>query len=406
MRPLHLPLLATTALILIASCQAPPPAPQPSLDDFAVELAPGELGLAKLPSYQAPDFSVGWQQREQLAISILNSLSYLSAPSSQQYFPYGPISHERMVASLERFLDLLETSISAEDFGQSIHSEFEVWSSRGRNNTGEVLFTGYCRPILNGSKQRSGKYKWPLYRLPKDLLKTKDGRILGRINQAGKVVPYWSHRELVEGNMLDGQEFVWLDDPFDAYIAQVQGSALIELRDGSFLEAGYAGKNGHDYKSVGQILIKEGRISKVDLSLTRLQQYFREHPEEVRRVLPQNPSFVFFQSSEGGPFGCLGRPVTPMRSVATDKDVFPRAGLVFCEVRLPDYDQDGMLVQRPTRFFALDQDRGGAIRSPGRCDVFLGTGPEAMARAGHVLAIGRMYYLVLREAVALTSLSN
>ncbi len=398
MRPLHQPLFASTLLAVFATaCQAPQEAAPLGLDQFAVELAPGELGLSRLSASEAPDFSAGWHQRDDLATSVLNSLSYLAAPSSKQYFPFGPITHEQMVASLERFLDLLETSTSAESFAQSLAAEFEVWMSRGHDNTGEVLFTGYGRPILSGSKQKTGKHQWPLYRLPKDLIKAKDGSILGRKTARGTIVPYYTHRELMEGNMLAGQEFVWLDDPFDAYIAQVQGSALIELQDGSFMEAGYAGKNGHEYQSIGKFLIDEGRLSKADLSLTKLQEYFRDHPSEVSRVLPQNPSFVFFQSSEGGPFGCLGRQVTPMRSLATDKDVFPRGGLVFCEVRLPVLDEDGILVQRPQRFFALDQDRGGAIRSAGRCDVFLGTGPEAMQKAGHVLSVGRMYYLVLRK---------
>ncbi|RMH01098.1 MAG: hypothetical protein D6702_12345, partial [Planctomycetota bacterium] len=398
---------ALLPLLLLAACQTAPE-PEPSgLEEFALELAPGELGLVRLEEGDpVPDFSPGWYQREDLAATVLNSLSYLAAPSSRRYFPYGPITHERMVRSLERFLELLETCTSAEEFNRRLQEEFEVWMARGGHDRGDVLFTGYGRPLLHGSLERGGPYQYPLYGLPDDLVKADDGTILGRRTAGGEIVPYYTHRELLENHHLDGLELVWIDDPFDAFTAHVQGSCLVELPDGSRLELGYAGKNGHEYRSIGQILVEEGRIPKSQLSLTTLRRYFREHPEEVERVLPMNPSFVFFQKSEGGPFGCLGRQVLAMRSVATDKDVFPRAGLVFCEVRLPDWDPNGQLVQRPMRFFASDQDRGGAIRSAGRCDVFLGTGEEAMARAGHVLSLGRLYYLLLKLAPPPGSLSS
>ncbi len=383
--------------LLLAACAVPPPAPV-GLDAFAVELGPGEIGIAPATFQDAPDFSLGWYERESLAQSIGYSLAYLAKPSSKQFYPMGPITHKRMVATLERFLVLLESSASAEEFGMALHDEFEVWSARGRADTGEVLFTGYCRPILQGSRKQRGEFQHPLYHPPKDLARGADGKILGRKTPSGRIVPYWTRNEIRENKILEGKEFIWLNDPFDAYIAQVQGSALIQLEDGSFLEAGYDGTNGRDYQSVGAVLLREGLLKKGELSLSSIRDFFRRNPKEVNRVLGQNPRFVFFQESEGGPFGCLGQPVLPMRSVATDKNLFPRAGLVFCETRLPGFDEDGNLVQRPMRFFACDQDRGGAIRSAGRCDVFLGTGDDAVARAGHVLSVGRMHYLFLRDS--------
>lgn len=371
---------------------------QAALDDYTLELQPGQLGLVPLP-YGAPwpDFSIGWPIREHMIDATDASLAYLSKPSSKGYFPYGPIDHNRMVRSLERFRELLETSESGEVFLDALRDEFEVWVARGRSNTGDVLFTGYGTPIYKGSRTKTALYKYPLYKLPEDLVKGDGGEILGRRTASGDLVPYYTHRELVEGNHLDGQELVWLADAFDVYTAQVQGSAMIDLQDGTRLEVGYAGKNGYEYKSIGGFLIEEGILKKSELSLARLRRYFRENPSEIQRVLPQNPSFVFFQETPGGPYGCLGQPVTEMRSVATDKDVFPRAGLMFVEVRLPDFDPHGGLVQRPERFFAFDQDRGGAIRSAGRCDVWMGLGDDAMERAGHVMSRGRMYYLFLKE---------
>jgi membrane-bound lytic murein transglycosylase A len=49
--------------------------------------------------------------------------------------------------------------------------------------------------------------------------------------------------------------------------------------------------------------------------------------------------------------------------------------------------------------FALDQDTGGAIRAPGRCDVYMGVGDEAGRMAGQVYQEGTLFYLFLKSGV-------
>ena len=396
------PLVAACCLLGLAACVVPPAEDgNDSLSEYDYQLAPTEAGIVPLPLGEAwPDFSMGWQRRDELAEAAGYSLAYLGKPSSQGYFPYGPndeITHERMVASLEAFRDVLHESRSAEEFLDRLEQDFEVWVARGRTDTGDVYFTGYGTPILDGATERGGPYQYPLYRKPEDLVKEDDGTSRGRALGDGSFAPYWTHRELLDGGHLDGLELVWLTHPFDAYIAHVQGSAVIRLPEGELMEVGYSAKNGHEYRSIGMALVEEGKMTSDQLSLQKLRDYFAANPEEVDRVLPMNPSYVFFQASAGGPYGCLGQPVTAGHSIATDKDIFPRAAVVYVEARLPEYDVDGELVQRPARFFAFDQDRGGAIRSAGRCDIFLGLGDQAMARAGYVSSRGRLYYLFLRE---------
>jgi membrane-bound lytic murein transglycosylase A len=46
--------------------------------------------------------------------------------------------------------------------------------------------------------------------------------------------------------------------------------------------------------------------------------------------------------------------------------------------------------------FMLDQDTGGAIRASGRCDIYMGIGPDAEAMAGHETQRGQLYYLAIR----------
>ena len=45
-----------------------------------------------------------------------------------------------------------------------------------------------------------------------------------------------------------------------------------------------------------------------------------------------------------------------------------------------------------TSRFVIDQDTGGAIRGPGRLDLYLGAGGEARKQAGVMKRGGKLYY--------------
>jgi len=102
--------------------------------------------------------------------------------------------------------------------------------------------------------------------------------------------------------------------------------------------------------------------------------------------------FVFFRESAGGPFGSLNVPVLPYCTIATDKEVYPRACLAFVETIVPRKQGDRVVNARFNQF-VLDQDTGGAIRAAGRCDIFVGVGLGAEALAGRTGAEGKLFYL-------------
>ena len=79
------------------------------------------------------------------------------------------------------------------------------------------------------------------------------------------------------------------------------------------------------------------------------------------------------------------------RTLATDKVLFPRGGLVFVETKAKNRSKPDQWFHQ----FMLDQDTGGAIRTAGRADIYLGVGPEAERRAGRTMAEGQLYYLFL-----------
>jgi membrane-bound lytic murein transglycosylase A len=267
--------------------------------------------------------------------------------------------------------------------------------SIGCDDRGTVLFTGYYTPILDGSFVRTERFRYPLYKQPDDLVKGPTGEILGRREADGQISPYPPRAVIEDSRMLRGKELVWLADPFEAYIAHVQGSAKLRLPDGELTTVGYAANNGHEYQSVAQELVKDGRIPADQMSLSAMIDYFKRYKDQVSTYIRRNARFVFFKKEDGPPLGCLNEPVTALRSIATDKSIFPRASLAFISTTLPQAI-GGRAVNRLYSGFALDQDAGGAIRAPGRCDVYMGQGDMAGKLAGQTYQEGRLYYLFLK----------
>lgn len=267
--------------------------------------------------------------------------------------------------------------------------------SRGCDEKGTVLFTGYYRPIFDASMTRTDEFQYPLYRKPKDL--QQDPVTFKYSRQGGG--PYYTRSEVDRG-ALEGQnlELCWLRNRFEAYIVTIQGSGKLRLPDGRFLEIGYAGDNGYEYKSIGQDLVARGVIQPEQLSLQGLIDFYKANPQELDTGIQLNQRFVFFTERPGGPYGSLNVPVTPFCSIATDKEVYPRACVAFMETMLPARDPSGQISQYQYSGFALDQDTGGAIRAAGRCDVFMGTGPAVGELAGRTFSEGKLYYIFLKTA--------
>ncbi|MCP3914410.1 MAG: murein transglycosylase [bacterium] len=380
------------ALLLVAfSCrQLPPPPP-----DYGRPLPPGAEALLPLdPGEIPPDLRVTWSERGEIVTAIERSIDWTRSKYAEQFFPKASITHARALASLERFAALLEDSDSADIFDAAVQREFQWYKSAGWDGRGGgVLFTGYCTPILDGSERRDTAYQYPLYAMPDDLVKDEDGTIRGQKWAAG-IRPYPTRRTIEASHMLEGRELelVWLRDPIDAFIAHVNGSAFVRLREGGELRLGYAGKNGRDYTSLGGELVADGHLEAASVSLPAIREWGLANPGLVEDYLHRNDSYVFFTSIDGNPYGSLNFPVQGHRTLATDKRLFPRAAITFVDTKLPAV-RGGV---RSFKKLMFDQDTGGAIRTAGRADIYLGIGPEAERRAGTTRAEGQLYYLFLR----------
>lgn len=392
--------LALLALLtaLTAGCRKPERLEGPLEIDYERPLPPGEAALRKLTDpAEIPDFTLACTNLRSMEAAIDRSLSYLAKPSSHGPYPVGDITHEDVVKSLRALRALVAMRLPATEMNAVLRLDFDVYISIGCDDGGTVLFTGYYTPIFDASPVRRGRFRHPLYAMPPALVKNPDG---------SPATPMPDRRTIESEGLYEGLELVWLADPFAAYVCHVQGSARLRMPDGTMETVGYAAHNGHAYRSLRAEMVERGLVGR-RAGLPAMLAYFAAHPDQVRPLTWQNPRFIFFEDiPDGRPRGCLNEPVMPWRSIATDKSIFPPAAPAYVETVLPQHRENGV-VEAPYRAFMLDQDAGGAIRAPGRADVYLGVGDAAGDLAGRAMHEGRLYYLILkpgRPAPALSSL--
>jgi len=240
----------------------------------------------------------------------------------------------------------------------------------------DALFTGYFEPELTGSRTRGGPYQHPLYAMP------RDARTAGQ---------WYTRRQIAEDGVMGGLglEIAYVDDPVELFFLQIQGSGRVRLPDGSFLRVGFAGSNRHNYRSIGQEMVRRGIYQPHQVSAQVIKNWVRRNPDEGRELLYHNPSYVFFREvsevpADRGPLGAMNRSITTMRSIAVDPKFTPLGAPVWVE-------KDGA---DPLRRLMIAQDTGSAIKGAQRADVFFGTGDDAGRAAGRLRDPGRMVVLM------------
>jgi membrane-bound lytic murein transglycosylase A len=118
-------------------------------------------------------------------------------------------------------------------------------------------------------------------------------------------------------------------------------------------------------------------------------------------VLNANPRYVFFHRVEQGPRGNLNVVLVPGRSIATDQQLFPPAGVAFIQTQKPVLNAQGEITGwQPLARFVFNHDAGSAITGPGRVDLFWGSDARAETAAGHMQHSGKLFFLLKRRALA------
>ena len=333
-------------------------------------------------------------QRQALLKAVNYSLDYLNTPkAAKDYRRQANVEFNllRVKRSLLRFKELLLTTDSPVALEAAVKAEFVFYQSVGKDQQGKVEFTGYFEPTYTSSRVPTAEYSYPLYRKP------------ASFNRWSNPHPTRAQLEGKDGlgsnqSVLKGQELVWLSDRLEAFLVQVQGSARLQMTDGTTMTVGYDGTTNYPYVSVGGELVKDGVFKQDELTLPKLLDYFAVNPQQLNQYVPRNNRFIFFRETQGKPpTGSLSVPVTGDRSIATDKSLMPPGALALIVAPIPDVQPTGKIDTRVVSRYVLDQDTGSAIKGAGRVDIFLGSGEVAGERAGLINGRGNLFYLLLKE---------
>lgn len=398
--------LLLCSLLLVFGCAkpaAPPPPPPPPPPPVVVEkpsFEPLTMEQALERVRQMHPSTQGLSSWRDLGPGLKSSLAYVSAK------PAGGVAVDRPGLKLtwEAMRQTLEDLLAALPFldeDPALLAQVFAWYPVEQN----TLVTGYYEPFLEASLEPNPAYPYAIYGHPKDLLTVDLGEFHSRWKGqklhyrlgANGIKPYHSRGDIdFKGALKDkGAELAWVKDRIDLYFLHIQGSGRLILPDGSIKHVLYADKNGRDLAMLGRTVINRGYLTRDEASMPRIKSFVQQNPHLAKELLSADQSYVFFRLSDAGPYGSMGKLLTPMSSIAVDRSLVPLGAALAMTVPLPAPKSGG-----PTRLSGLmmAQDTGGAIVG-NHVDLFCGSGAYAEFVSGRMKNPGQLHVLVSRRAL-------
>ncbi|HMX39504.1 MAG TPA: MltA domain-containing protein [Saprospiraceae bacterium] len=210
--------------------------------------------------------------------------------------------------------------------------KFDFYKVRTSLKSDQVRVTGYYTPLVKGSRTRGGEYQYPMLRKPK----------------SGVPSP-----AAIDAGALEGQdlEMCWLKSEKELQNAQLQGSCMVDFADGKRKHYGFGGS-----------------------------------------VRGRGGAYVFFQEmDEDKVIGAGFFPLTAGYSVAVDPRFIPIGSTLLAE--LPNISPSGQHLGYTYRII-FAQDRGGAILTTKRIDLYCGLGQKGLQEARKVNRLGRLWLML------------
>jgi membrane-bound lytic murein transglycosylase A len=370
-------------------------------------------GLRLVEDAALPRFEESFKARAGLIKSARKAIKYLESlpPAKSLRVADRSYAPAALIDSAKAIIEIAQTAKTADELDARVRTGFDVFQSAGSDGLGRVIFSSYYQPTLKASLKKSPGYPYPLYRRPPDMVEVDlasfdkkyadQEPMLGRVGKDKRVTPYPARADIDRRKALAGKglEVAWLKDALEVMDLHVQGSGILKFASGKEVLVKYAGTNGRPYNSVGLTLIRTGVMSRDEITHAKLADYLRANPDAASWILSQNPRYTFFDVAplpeDGEPFGATDQSLVPARAIAIDPAVVPLGALTFFNTTSPLADKTGRLLgQFPTARFALALDTGGAIKGPGRVDIYAGHGAQAEATARGQWSEGKLFILV------------
>ncbi|EAR54433.1 putative membrane-bound lytic murein transglycosylase A [Photobacterium sp. SKA34] len=318
---------------------------------------------------------------------VLNRVSTIKSDKQRDYTTFAPQAEmvvtrsPSMARKYGPLYNKLEKWISAGgDPSTLANYDIEAAQMGGGDNKGNVMFTGYYSPVIELRHTPNATFRYPVYAMPK---------CQGRCPSRAEI-----YNGALKGK---GLELGYSKSMLDIFMMEVQGSGFVHYEDNDQLEYfGYNGKNGHRYVSIGRVLIDRGEVPKEKMSLKAIQEWVSTHSDtEVRELLEQNPSFVFFKPTKTLDVkGSAGIPLLANAAVAADRKYIPMGSALLAEV--PELDAQGNWTGKHVLRLLLALDTGGAVKK-NHLDLYHGMGKQAGTDAGHYKHFGRVWRLGLKN---------
>jgi membrane-bound lytic murein transglycosylase A len=262
---------------------------------------------------------------------------------------------------------------------------------------GKAFATGYYEPEIEGCRTPQAACTVPIYKRPADLIDVDLGQfsddLKGKIIRGkvtGTKLVQYDDRAAIDNGALAGRglEIAYALDPIEFFFLQIQGSGRLKLPDGGVMRIGYESQNGRAYTGIGRLMKDRGLIT--DGSMQGIVAYLQANPDEGRKIMQENKSYVFLRELTGaGPLGAMGYPVVGEASIAVDVKYIPLGAPVWLSMNRAE--PNGIWIA---------QDTGGAIKGANRVDTFWGAGDRARAIAGGMAARGTALIFLPKAAVA------
>ncbi|MBI1867771.1 MAG: MltA domain-containing protein [Methylocystis sp.] len=324
--------------------------------------------------------------------AFLRSAALIAAgvPAQRQ----GLAADSALVAACCAALKLAKSSRSEAGARAFFTTWFRPFKLAGRG-----LATAYYEPFAEASLAPDAEFRVPVLARPHDLVTLNEAPICdeeGRLATSarrradGKLEPYPDRRAIEDDEGFEQRRAIaYVRDRVELFLMQVQGSARLRLRDGSVAALTYDGRNGRPYASIGRLLVERGLMSAGAMSLAALKAKIRAMglaPGAPGRLLMQeNRSYVFFRIDDSaerrlGPIGGAGCALTPWRSIAVDRSLWPYGLPFWIATRIAWRGDEETTFER----LMIAQDTGSAILGRARADLFCGAGEGAGNVAGRV----------------------
>lgn len=313
------------------------------------------------------------ENTQDFSVALKNNARVLARLRADQVFKFGDLAISGK--QLKKVGEVLNAVASGKKTWPTAGLDF--YQIKGEDGRGNVHFTGYFTPRLEAREKADAEFRYPIYRMP-------------------KIRPLPTRQAIDHENALVGQglEMAYTNSLLDNFFLSVQGSGVLDFGGGKTRQIGFAGANGHPYRSLGKMLVSKGFVPPEKISLRSIRAWFDQHPQQLVPMLNQNPSYTFFAPRPNQITGAAGVGLTALHSIAVDKACIPYGACLLAEI--PVLNDNGELAGHQWRIL-FAQDTGGAIRGPGHVDLYFGQGCQAGDRAGDLHHYGRIWLILPQD---------